>query len=256
MRSRNIKPGFFKNEHLAELSAADRLLFIGLWCLAADREGRLEDRPKRIKMELMPMDNYDVSSGLDGLEHGGFITRYVIEGQSIIEIGSFCKHQSPHGTEKDSELPDSNGMLTVHERGKNGQVTGQKRLINVKERESEVSKRPDSLNPDSLNPDSLNNKQRPAKPASGLSASDLVNMGVDAEVARDFLAIRKAKKAPLTATALKGIESEAAKASVTLSTALATCAVRGWQSFKADWYKPADQQQPQQQTGYKEYRPK
>ena len=165
MRSRNIKPGFFKNEHLAELSAADRLLFIGLWCLA-DREGRLEDRPKRIKMELMPMDNYDASSGLDGLEHGGFITRYVIEGKGIIEIGSFCKHQSPHGTEKDSELPDSNGMLTANERGKNGQVTGHKRLINVKERESEVNKRPDSLIPDSLIPDSPKPVVAPAKPSS------------------------------------------------------------------------------------------
>ena len=267
MRSRNIKPGFFKNEHLAELSAADRLLFIGLWCLA-DREGRLEDRPKRIKMELMPMDNYDVSSGLDGLEHGGFITRYVIEGKGIIEIGSFCKHQSPHGTEKDSELPDANGMLTVHERGKNGQVTGQKRLINVKEREPEVNKRPDSLIPDSLIPDSLipdslipdslNNKQRPAKPASGLSASDLVAMGVDEQVAIDFLSIRRAKKSPLTTTALKGIEKEAEKAGVTLSTALATCAVRGWQSFKAEWHTQSNgqTQQPQQQTGYKEYRPK
>lgn len=120
--------------------------------------------------------------------------------------------------------------------------------------ESAPNQEPRTINQEPLTKNQ--NKQRPAKPASGLSASDLVNMGVDAEVARDFLAIRKAKKAPLTATALKGIESEAAKASVTLSTALATCAVRGWQSFKADWYKPADQQQPQQQTGYKEYRPK
>lgn len=155
MRSRNIKPGFFKNELLAELSHADRLLFIGLWCLA-DREGRLEDRPKRIKMELMPMDDYDVSTGLKALESLGFIARYVFDGQGIIEVSSFSKHQSPHGTEKDSELPDANGMFTVHERGKNGQVTGQKRLINVIERESTVTKRPDSLNPDSLNPDSLN----------------------------------------------------------------------------------------------------
>ncbi len=89
-----------------------------------------------------------------------------------------------------------------------------------------------------------------------LSASDLVNMGVDDEIARDFLAVRKAKKAPLTATALNGIESEAAKAGITLSTALATCAVRGWQSFKAEWYTQQNSQQQPQQTGYKEYRPK
>lgn len=37
-RARNIKPSFFKNEDLADLNPFDRLLFIGLWCLA-DREG-------------------------------------------------------------------------------------------------------------------------------------------------------------------------------------------------------------------------
>ena len=52
-RARNIKPGFFKNELLAEMPPETRLLFMGLWCLA-DREGRFEDRPKKIKMELFP----------------------------------------------------------------------------------------------------------------------------------------------------------------------------------------------------------
>ena len=101
-------------------------------------------------------------------------------------------------------------------------------------------------------------ENKPAKPSAGLSASDLVSLGVDEQVAIDFLSIRRAKKSPLTTTALKGIEKEAEKAGVTLSTALATCAVRGWQSFKAEWHtQPNGQtQQPQQQTGYKEYRPK
>ena len=55
-RARNIKPGFFDNEILGELPALTRLLFIGLWCLA-DREGRLQDRPKRIKKELLGYDD-------------------------------------------------------------------------------------------------------------------------------------------------------------------------------------------------------
>ena len=55
MRARNIKPGFFKNDTLAELEFAARLLFIGLWGLA-DRAGRLEDRPKKIKAEVFPYD--------------------------------------------------------------------------------------------------------------------------------------------------------------------------------------------------------
>jgi hypothetical protein len=47
-RTRQIKPGFFKNDELAELPIEARLLFAGLWTIA-DREGRLEDRPKKIK---------------------------------------------------------------------------------------------------------------------------------------------------------------------------------------------------------------
>ena len=62
-RARNIKPSFFTNEDLVELPFEDRLLFIGLWTLA-DREGRLEDRPKRIKMAVFPADNVDVDASL------------------------------------------------------------------------------------------------------------------------------------------------------------------------------------------------
>ena len=57
-RARNIKPGFFRNADLAELPIEARLLFIGLWTIA-DREGRMEDRPKQIKMELFPADSLD-----------------------------------------------------------------------------------------------------------------------------------------------------------------------------------------------------
>lgn len=170
-RARNIKPGFFKNELLVEMSAFDRLLFIGLWCLA-DREGRIEDRPKRIKMELFPCDTYDVEFGLVELSKCGFITRYSADTKSVISIANFHKHQTPHGTEKDSELPDENGDLTVNNRDQRGYVSGKKRGINVKNIEiSEVltvnppldtgvlTVNPpldNALNPDSLNPDSLN----------------------------------------------------------------------------------------------------
>lgn len=63
-RSRNIKPGIMANEDLAELDAMERLLFIYLWMLA-DREGRLEDRPKRIKAEALPYDSLDADQALN-----------------------------------------------------------------------------------------------------------------------------------------------------------------------------------------------
>jgi len=121
-RSRNIKPAFFANEELAELPFEARLLFIGLWTLA-DREGRLEDRPKRIKMAVFPADNIDVEPSLDGLNRGGLIERYTVDGVSVIQIPKFVQHQRPHGAEKDSELPCIDGLYIQHERGRTGLVT-------------------------------------------------------------------------------------------------------------------------------------
>jgi len=103
-RSRNIKPGFFKNEYLAELPYEYRLLFMGL-PLLADREGRLEDRPKKIKMEIFPADSIDVDDGLSELEKAGFILRYSVDGSAYILVLAFAKHQHPHHAEKHSVIP-------------------------------------------------------------------------------------------------------------------------------------------------------
>ena len=54
----------------------------------------------------------------------------------------------------------------------------------------------------------------------------------------DFLTLRKAKRAPMTATALQSIQREADKAGISIADALATCCERGWQSFKAEWATP------------------
>ena len=163
-RARNIKPSFFKNEELVELPFEQRLLFIGLWTLA-DREGRLECRPKRIKMEIFPADDVNVALGLDALVKSGFIQSYEFNGVKVIQILNFVKHQTPHGLEKDSDLPDENGFYTIHERGKNKCSTGktllsksieteQKQLENVFKTVLEPDR--NALNPDSLNPDLLN----------------------------------------------------------------------------------------------------
>ena len=75
-RARNIKPGIMANERLAELPPEARLLFIYSWMLA-DREGRIEDRPKRIAAQALPYDrDVDVDDLLCQLANAGFITRY------------------------------------------------------------------------------------------------------------------------------------------------------------------------------------
>lgn len=103
-RSRNIKPGFFINDKLAECAPLARLLFSGLWCIA-DRKGRLEDRPKRIKAALLPYDNCDVDILLQELHDHDFILRYEIDGNRYIQIINFLKHQNPHIKEAASIIP-------------------------------------------------------------------------------------------------------------------------------------------------------
>jgi hypothetical protein len=66
-RSRNLKPGFFKNELLADLSPLTRLFFQGIWC-EADRRGILEDRPKRLKADILPYDDADPEQMLADLQ--------------------------------------------------------------------------------------------------------------------------------------------------------------------------------------------
>ena len=104
MRARNIKPGFFNNDQLAECSFAARILFEGLWCLA-DREGRLEDRPKKIRVEIFPYDMIDADELLNELAAQKLIVRYEADGERYIWIPTFLKHQKPHPKENDSTIP-------------------------------------------------------------------------------------------------------------------------------------------------------
>lgn len=106
-RSRNIKPGFFTNEDLLECEPLARILFSGLWCWA-DREGRLEDRPKKFKIEILPGDSCDVEVLLQQLADKKMIVRYRVAGVSYIVIPKFKTHQNPHSKEAASSIPAPN----------------------------------------------------------------------------------------------------------------------------------------------------
>lgn len=149
-RARNIKPGFFKNEDLAECSLAARLCFAGLWTLA-DREGRLEDRPKRIKGELFPFDSFEVEPLLCELAARGFILRYEVDGARCIQVSKFSEHQTPHYTEKASVIkPPALQESAAHDAAPTpGGLQEDSRSDEAIKR---GSKPPDSLIPDSLIP--------------------------------------------------------------------------------------------------------
>lgn len=139
-RARNIKPSLLMNEVLGTADPLLTILFAGLWMLA-DREGRLEDRPLRIKAQVFPYRELpDFNGYLTELERLGFIERYEAENQAIIQVLNFTKHQSPHKTEKPSELPakPATARVTCSAPLNNGSLTVKESLI------------PDSLIPDSI----------------------------------------------------------------------------------------------------------
>jgi hypothetical protein len=104
-RLRTLKYEFFTNDTLADLPFSTRLLFAGLWCIA-DREGKLLDRPKRIKALLFPYDAVPVNRALTALAAAGFIERYEVDGERYIRVTTFNRHQNPHRDEARSRLPN------------------------------------------------------------------------------------------------------------------------------------------------------
>lgn len=124
-RIRTIKPEFFHHDGLGRLSPLHRLLYIGLWC-QADREGRLPDRPARLRVAILPYDAVD-DAALDNLlwdlaEHPErFIVRYAdVAGTAYIAIPTFSQHQRPHPKDAESCIPAPEGDTGVTLRQRNG----------------------------------------------------------------------------------------------------------------------------------------
>lgn len=106
-RSRNIKPGFFTNEQLADQDPLGRLLFIGLWTLA-DFKGELEWKERTIKVQILPFDDCDIKKLAINLDKSGLIRFYSRGDQIFINIPNFVKHQNPHKNEREkgSDIPE------------------------------------------------------------------------------------------------------------------------------------------------------
>lgn len=122
-RTRMVKPDFFLDEELCEHPPLTRILFAGLWCLA-DREGRLLDRPKKIKIQVLPYDDWDVNKALNALESTGHVKRYQSNGVKVISVVNFKRHQHIHIRELPSNLPDENGIIPVQEPDEHQTGTG------------------------------------------------------------------------------------------------------------------------------------
>ena len=93
-RMRTIKPEFWTDDKVVELSLLGRLLFIGLWNFADD-DGYIENSPKRIKRLIFPDQDIDVSVGLQELITAGFLCVCDSDQGELLKICQFGEHQRP-----------------------------------------------------------------------------------------------------------------------------------------------------------------
>lgn len=91
-RIRSIKPDFWTDEKVVELSAFARLLFIGLWNFADD-EGRMAYSPKKIKMQIFPADTLDISELFGEIRGENLVEIYSVDNTEYLQITHFSKHQ-------------------------------------------------------------------------------------------------------------------------------------------------------------------
>ena len=115
-RIRTVKPELFKHEGLFEAETYTnlplRLAFVGL-LTCCDREGRFRWRPQRLKLDMLPYDNIDITKILDALLNYGFINKYEHQGNWYGCIPSWFKHQQINHREIASDIPAPTELVTV-----------------------------------------------------------------------------------------------------------------------------------------------
>ena len=124
----------------------------------------MEDRPGKIKIEVLPGDDCDVEQMLEDLARPQgpngerFICRYLVEGRRCIQVLNFVRHQNPHIRETASLLPAPPAEADAKQWTADAPVLHQASTVLAAEQHQASpadSLIPDSLIPDSLIPDSL-----------------------------------------------------------------------------------------------------
>ena len=219
-RIRTIKPEFPHSESMGRVSRDARLLFIMLWTLVDDA-GITRGNSRMLASLLFPYDDDAgklISAWLNELDREGCIVQYAVEGQTYLQICNWLNHQKIDKPSQ-SKFPsfenireDSRILPVGKDQGRDQGKEGKGKEEEGKGKEGAVA-------------------DAPKKNARTM----LAELGVEDQPAKDWLEIRKAKRAPLTQTALDDLVREAGKAGISVNEAVTICARRCWQGFNSSW---------------------
>jgi len=184
----------------------------------ADAEGWVDIHPRAIAEEVgLPID--DVKAALLMLESPDPESRSPdMEGRRISRIDEhrdwgwrIVNHAKYRAIRSEEDRREQNRLAQARWREKNG--VSMRKQSKPKQKQIHIQKKEDQ-------------KTAPV--------GDLLS-DIDPEIASDFKALRAKQRAPITVTALKGIQREADKAGISLEDALRICCENSWRGFKADW---------------------
>lgn len=131
-------------------------------------------------------------------------------------------HENRSGNRSKNDQNDANGMRTHSERNAN------EPLFDANQEPITNNQKPRKAKQDQ------DQKTTPASQPDWIK--QLVALGADPKHCKDWMAVRKQKRAPApTDTVIAAMQREARKANITVAAAVQICAERGWQGFKADW---------------------
>ena len=148
----------------------------------------------------------------------------------VLDIEKQCWYH----TRCDKEIEHYKQQLTTA--SKAGKASALKRAMNKNPTsvEQTLNERSTEVQPTN-NQEPLTNNHKPKREIATVVACP---PDVDQQIWDDWKQLRKAKKAPVTETVVKGARKEAAKANMAFSDFLSVWCARGSQGLQADWLKP------------------
>ena len=103
-RIRSIKPEFFTSDDIVSMTPLARLFYIALWC-EADREGRMEWKPRTFKLRYLPAEQVSVDDLTKELTDRGLVVLYFVGDKQYADIPTFTEHQVINNREVESTIP-------------------------------------------------------------------------------------------------------------------------------------------------------
>lgn len=231
MPNRLLREGILTSPRLARLGWAEEVLYRRLMSVVDDF-GRYYADPGMLRAACYPrqlskVSDSDVGKWLAQVAEAGLVRVYPAQdGESYLELVNFGQQVRA----KKSKFPDPPSDCNADAAHMRSRCSANARL--------------DVFVDEDVDEDESAGADAPAAPRKRAAPQPQPSRpeDVDAQVWSDWLAIRRAKKAPLTHTAMKQMASEVERAGLTLDAALRICCTRGWAGFKAEWTQNDRQQ--------------